>query len=126
MIRVPGRSCLVLFTSALVAITPTTWAADAQDAKATVDKARIAFEDIVESKDDAALRSGLKSAKGVLIFPSIIKGGAIVGDSVLDVRDTLNHADYGKTVTSCDILVRGGADTKPADALRAAVAAAAR
>jgi len=205
---------------------PTTWAKDAQDANATVDKARIAFQDIVKSKDYDALRSGLKSAKAVLIFPSIIKGGVIVGGSggtgvllvrgkgdswsppafytlgavsvglqiggqaaevvilansqkavdslltnsvklggevsvaagpkgtgkaanltadfisygkskgaflgasvegsVLDVRDTLNHAYYGKAVTPADILVRGGVTNNQADALRAAVAAAAR
>lgn len=226
MIRIPRHHGLALFTGALVAAAPTTWAADAQDANATVDKARIAFEDVVKSKDYEALRSGLKSAKGVLIFSSIIKGGVIVGGSggtgvllvrgegnqwsqpafytlgavsvglqiggqaaevvilansqkavdsllsnsvklggevsvaagpkgegkganitadfvsygkskgaflgasvegsVLDVRDTLNHAYYGKAVTPSDILVRGSAANKQADALRAAVAAAAR
>jgi len=223
---IPRRHCLALFTGALVATTPTTWAADTQDANATVDKARLAFEDIVKRKDYDALRSGLKSAKGVLIFPSIIKGGVIVGGSggtgvllvrgegdrwsqpafytlgavsvglqiggqaaevvilansqkavdrlltnsvklggevsvaagpkgagkasnltadfvsyakskgaflgasvegsVLDVRDTLNHAYYGKVVTPADILVRGSVANKQADALRTAVAAAAR
>jgi SH3 domain-containing YSC84-like protein 1 len=226
MNRIPRRHCLALFTCALVATTPSIWAKDIQDASATVDKARIAFEDIVKRKDDDALRSGLKSAKGVLIFPSIIKGGVIVGGSggtgvllvrgdgdhwsqpafytlgavsvglqiggqaaevvilansqkavdrlltnsvklggevsvaagpkgtgmasnltadfvsygkskgafigasiegsVLDVRDSLNHAYYGKAVTPADILVRGSVANKQADALRAAVAAAAR
>jgi lipid-binding SYLF domain-containing protein len=226
MIQVRRRRCLALFTGALVASTPATWAAATQDANATVDKARIAFEGLVKSKDYDALRSGLKSAKGVLIFPSIIKGGVIVGGSggtgvllvrgegnswsqpafytlgavsvglqiggqaaevvilansqkavdrlltnsvklggevsvaagpqgaskaanltadfvsygkskgafvgasvegsVLDVRDSLNHAYYGKTVTPADILVRGSVANKKADALRAAVASAAR
>lgn len=226
MNRIPRRHCLALFTGAFVAAAPSAWAADTQDANATVDEARIAFQDIVKSKDYEALRSGLKSAKGVLIFPSIIKGGVIVGGSggtgvllvrgegnqwsqpafytlgavsvglqiggqaaevvilansqkavdrllttsvklggeisvatgpkgtgkasnltadfvaygkskgaflgasvegsVLDVRDTLNHAYYGKTVTPADIVVRGSVANKQADALRAAVAAAAR
>jgi SH3 domain-containing YSC84-like protein 1 len=56
--------------------------------------------------------------------------GAFVGmsveGSVLDVRDTLNHGYYGKPVTAADILVKQVAANKQADALRAAVAAAAR
>lgn len=229
MNRISRRHCLALFTGVLVAATPTTGAAATQDANATVDKARITIQGLVKNKDYDALRSGLKSAKGVLIFPSIIKGGVIVGGSggsggtgvllvrgegnswsqpafytlgavsvglqiggqaaevvilansqkavdrlltnsvklggevsvaagpqgagkasnltadfvsygkskgafvgasvegsVLDVRDTLNHAYYGKTVTPADILVRGSVANKRADALRAAVAAAAR
>lgn len=195
-------------------------------AQTLVDKARIAFEDIVNSKGYETLRSGLKSAKGVLVFPSIVKGGIIVGasggtgvllvrgegnswsapafytlgavgvgpqiggqsaevvilvnsqeavdrllsnslklggevsvatgskgtgkasnlnadvisygkskgaflgasieGSVLDVRETLNHAYYGKAVTPSDILMRSGVANTQADALRAAVADVAR
>ena len=220
---VPRRCWLAMLACAVVAAAPTSWANDKQDASATVDKARIAFEDIVKSKDYDALRSGLKSAKGVLIFPSIIKGGLIVGGSggtgvllvraegkgwshpafytlgalsvglqiggqtaevvvlansqkavdsllsnsvklggevsvaagpkgtgkatnlaadfvsyvkskgafagasiegsVLDVRDTLNHAYYGKAATPTDILLRDSVANTQADALRAAVAA---
>jgi len=226
MHRFPRRRCLALLICAVVAAAPTAWATDPQDASAMVGKARIAFEDIVKSKDYDALRSGLKSARAVLIFPSIIKGGVIVGGSggtgvllvrgegnvwsypafytlgalsvglqiggqtaevvilansqkavdsllsnsvklggevsvaagpkgtgkaanltadfiayvkskgafvgasiegsVLDVRDTLNHAYYGKSVTPTEILVRGSVSNTQADALRAAVAAAAR
>ena len=46
--------------------------------------------------------------------------------SVLDVRDSLNRAYYGKAVTPVDILVKREASNKHADALRAAVAAQAR
>jgi lipid-binding SYLF domain-containing protein len=46
-----------------------------------VDRARIAFEEVVANTEHDALRAGLKTAKGVLIFPSIIKGGFIVGAS---------------------------------------------
>lgn len=49
-----------------------------------------------------------------------------VEGSVLDVRDSLNHGYYGKSLTASDILVKQVAANKQADALRAAVAAAAR
>ena len=36
---------------------------------------------MVKTKEFDALRAGLKSAKGVVIFPSILKGGFVVGAS---------------------------------------------
>lgn len=203
-----------------------TAASDAEEARRLVERARLAFADVVEHKEFDALRSGLKSARGVLVFPSILKGGFVVGGaggtgvllvrgeggqwsgpafytlaalsvgllaggqqaevvilvntaagvdrlltnsvklggdasiaagpvgagksanlnadfvsyarskgayagmsvdgSVLDVRATLNKAYYGSDVTPTDILVRGKARNRHADALRAAVAAASR
>jgi lipid-binding SYLF domain-containing protein len=46
--------------------------------------------------------------------------------SVLDVRDSLNHAYYGKPATPADILIRRAVHNAHADALRNAVAAASR
>ena len=46
-----------------------------------------------------------------------------VEGSVLDVRDSLNHGYYGKSLTASDILVKQVAANKQADALRAAAAA---
>lgn len=218
------RRCLVsvLAAGAAVVATGPVWATDADEAQRIVDKARISFGDVIGSKGFEPLRSGLASAKGVLIFPSILKGGFVVGGSggtgvllvrgegktwsvpafytlgalsigllaggeaaevvilinsrkgidrlltnsvklggdasiaagpkgagraanltadfvsyakskgafaglsvegtVLDVRDTLNHAYYGKAVTPVDILVKHAASNKHADALRSALA----
>lgn len=226
MSPVSRRRCLAWLACTMAAPATTSWAKDPQEASATVEKARITLEGFLGSKDHDALRTGLKSARGVLIFPSIIKGGVIVGGSggtgvllvrgagngwshpafytlgavsvglqvggeeaevvilansqkavdrlltnslklggeasvaagpkgigkatnltadfvshirsrgafigasvegsVLDVRDTLNHAYYGKAVTPADILVRGSVANAQADALRAALAAAAQ
>jgi lipid-binding SYLF domain-containing protein len=56
--------------------------------------------------------------------------GAFLGmsleGSVLDVRESLNNAYYGKSVTPIDIVVKRSVSNKQADSLRAAVAAASR
>ena len=52
--------------------------------------------------------------------------GVSFDGSVLDVRDSLNHAFYRPGVTPLDILVRGKVASADAAKLRAAVAAAAR
>ncbi len=216
------RATLLLIGSAALA-TPA-WARDADEARRVVDRARIAFDDVIKSPDHDALRAGLKNAKGVLVFPSIIKGGFVIGGSggtgvllargdgnawsqpafytlgavsvgllaggqsaevvilvnsqkgvdrlltnslklggeasiaagpvgtgkaanltadfvsyakskgaylgasvegsVLDVRDTLNHAYYGKAVSPLDILVKRSVSNPHADALRREVASA--
>lgn len=221
------RSCTIALAAlSVIATTHVAWAAGADDAKRTVDKARIAFDDVVQAKGFGSLRSGLKTAKGVLIFPSILKGGFVVGGSggtgvllvrgdggawsepafytlgavsvgllaggqssevvilvnsqtgldrllttsvklggdasiavgpvgegkaanltadfvsyakskgayigasiegsVLDVRDTLNHAYYGKPVTPVGILVKREVSSKQSETLKAAVAAHSR
>jgi SH3 domain-containing YSC84-like protein 1 len=73
--------CLSLVALSVVATTRAAWAADADDAQRTVDKARVAFDDVIKAKGFGSLRSGLKTAKGVMIFPSILKGGFVVGGS---------------------------------------------
>jgi lipid-binding SYLF domain-containing protein len=76
------RHCSVALAAlAALASLPSAHAKDADEANAIVDKARIAFDDVVKTKEFDALRAGLKSAKGVLIFPSILKGGFVVGAS---------------------------------------------
>jgi lipid-binding SYLF domain-containing protein len=64
---------------ALVAAWPAVHAKDADEARRIVERARISFGELVKHKDHASLRTGLKSAKGVLIFPSLVKGGFVVG-----------------------------------------------
>ncbi len=75
------RSLITLAFAAIVAIAPAgaVWADDLDEANGIVEKARISFNDVVKTKEYDALRAGLKSAKGVLIFPSILKGGLFVG-----------------------------------------------
>jgi lipid-binding SYLF domain-containing protein len=212
-------------TAAIAAAGPAR-AGDVDEANSVVERARISFNEVVKTTEYDALRAGLKSAQGVLIFPSILKGGFFLGGSggtgvllvrgegntwsapafctpgavrfglrfggqaaevvilvnsqkgidrlltrslklgaeasvaagpvgigqaanlmadfvsyarskgafigmsiegsVSDVRDSLNHAYYGKPVTPTDILIRRAVHNAHADALRNAVAAAAR
>jgi SH3 domain-containing YSC84-like protein 1 len=212
--------------AALLAAAPLARADDAADARALVDKSRITIESLAADKNFGAMRAALKQARGVLIFPQILKGAFFVGGSggtgvllardakgewkgpafytigsasigiafggeaaetvivvnsqkaidslyantfklgadgsvaagpvgqgsnvtfttdmmsfsrskgafagvsfdgsVLDVRESLNHAFYKTKVTPLDILVRGTVSEASAASLRAAVAAAAR
>ena len=77
------RSLITLAFAAIAAIAPANaaWADDLDEANGIVEKARISFNDVVKTKEYDALRAGLKSAKGVLIFPSILKGGFFIGGS---------------------------------------------
>jgi lipid-binding SYLF domain-containing protein len=55
---------------------------DAQDARQLVDKARLAFENFMADKDlGPSVRSLVKRAKGVLIYPQVLKGAFIWGIS---------------------------------------------
>ncbi len=56
-------------------------AADVDEARAIVEKARLAFENIVGDPNFGSLRGGLKAAEGVLIFPEVLKGGFFLGGS---------------------------------------------
>jgi lipid-binding SYLF domain-containing protein len=55
---------------------------DAQDARHLVDKARLTFESFMADKDlGPGVRSLVKRAKGVLIYPQVLKGAFLVGVS---------------------------------------------
>jgi lipid-binding SYLF domain-containing protein len=55
---------------------------DAQDARHLVDKARLTFESFMADKDlGPSVRSLVKRAKGVLIYPQVLKGAFLVGVS---------------------------------------------
>jgi lipid-binding SYLF domain-containing protein len=66
-------------------------ATDRTDAQGLVDKARITFGEFMSDKQYSWLHEHLKYAKGLLIYPQVLKGGYIVGGSggtgVLVVRD---------------------------------------
>ncbi len=56
-------------------------ATDATDAQGLVDKARITFNEFLGDNNYWWLRDHLKDAKGILVYPQVIKGGFIVGGS---------------------------------------------
>jgi SH3 domain-containing YSC84-like protein 1 len=66
-------------------------AADINEAQGIVDKARITFNNFMNDTNYSWLHENLKEAKGLLIFPQVLKGGFIIGGSggtgVLVVRD---------------------------------------
>jgi lipid-binding SYLF domain-containing protein len=66
-------------------------AKDREQVQGLVDKARITFNDFMHDSNYVWLHQNLDRAKGVLIFPEVIKGGFIWGGSggtgVLMVRD---------------------------------------
>ena len=74
----------------VVTVTPT-MAADAEEAQGIVDKARVTFNNFMRDKNYTWLHSHLKDAKGLLIFPQVLKAGFILGGSggtgVLVVKD---------------------------------------
>jgi len=65
--------------------------ADRSDAQAIVDKAKVTFNEFMQDKKYTWLHENLKNAKGLLIFPQVLKAGYIIGGSggtgVLVVRD---------------------------------------
>jgi len=54
-------------------------AKDREQVQGLVDKARITFNDFMHDSNYAWLHQNLDRAKGVLIFPEVIKGGFIWG-----------------------------------------------
>jgi len=74
----------------IIAVTPAV-AADAEEAQGIVDKARVTFNNFMRDKNYTWLHSHLKDAKGLLIFPQVLKAGFILGGSggtgVLVVKD---------------------------------------
>jgi lipid-binding SYLF domain-containing protein len=66
-------------------------AADRDDAQAIVDQARITFDNFMRDEHYTWLHENLNSARGLLIFPQVLKAGLIVGGSggtgVLVIRD---------------------------------------
>lgn len=65
----------------LVAATPVAMAADKEDAQGIVDKARLTLSAFMRDKDYGWLHQNIKKAKGVLIYPQVLKAGFILGGS---------------------------------------------
>jgi len=76
----------------LIAPAPGAMAAGEEDAQGIVDKARVTLSAFMRDKDYGWLREHLKDAKGVLIYPQVLKAGYILGGSggtgVLLARDS--------------------------------------
>lgn len=80
----------ILIASLLVSINPAV-AEKAQDAQAVVDKSLVTFNAFMGDPNYGWIQRNIENAKGVLIFPQVLKGGFILGGSggtgVFLVRD---------------------------------------
>ena len=56
-------------------------ASDAASAQGIVDKAKVTFDAFMRNKDYSWIHENLKNAKGILIYPQILKAGFILGGS---------------------------------------------
>ena len=81
---------IVIVAFLFVSVAPVL-AKDEQEAQGIVDKARVTFNSFMRSKEYTWLHRHLKDAKGVLIYPQVLKAGFILGGSggtgVLVVKD---------------------------------------
>jgi len=88
-----GRSCAVALLATLLLAVPAagTFAADIDDAQEIVEKARITFGAFLRDDNYSSMRDQVQLARGVLIYPQVLKGGLIIGGSggtgVLLVRE---------------------------------------
>lgn len=88
MTRVSGRKAgfrpaviAMALAAMLLAAAPAAIAADAEEAQGTVDKALVTLKAFVADKDFQWMREHLKDAKGVLIYPQVLKAGFFLGGS---------------------------------------------
>lgn len=80
--KLDRRTTLGLIAASTVAPwSGSAFASDAEDAKAITERARLAFREVLAQKEFDSLRKGMKSAKAVLIYPEILKGGFFLGGS---------------------------------------------
>jgi lipid-binding SYLF domain-containing protein len=95
-----GPSAVIALLAALLLAgpAPAALAADADDAHAIVEKARLTFGEFLRDDNYSSMRDQLKRAKGILIYPQVLKGGFIIGGSggtgALLVRDDKGGFGY--------------------------------
>ena len=70
-----------LITAGMVIATPAMAGAGASEAQGIVDKARVTFDDFMNDQSYTWLHENLKNAKGLLIFPQVLKAGFVLGGS---------------------------------------------
>jgi len=84
-------AAVVLSAWILSAAVPVQAASDAEEAQAIVDKARITFNGFMQDSQYSYLHENLANAKGLLIYPQVLKAGFIFGGSggtgVLVIKD---------------------------------------
>jgi len=93
--NIPRRSVVfagaAIATAAAAFISVPAYASDASEASELADKAVITLQSFARDKDFASVGPALAKAKGVLIYPQVLKAGFILGGSggsgVLMVRD---------------------------------------
>jgi len=71
----------ILAAMLLIVAAPGAMAADKEDAQGIVDKARVTFGEFMRDDNYKWMRDHLKDAKGVLIYPQVLKAGFILGGS---------------------------------------------
>jgi lipid-binding SYLF domain-containing protein len=86
-----GAIAAVIAALLLGAAAPDVMAADEEDAQGIVDKARVTLTGFMKDKDYVWLHQNIGKAKGVLIYPQVLKAGFVLGGSggtgVLLVKD---------------------------------------
>jgi lipid-binding SYLF domain-containing protein len=105
----------VLAIGASAVLPPARAADDAAEARGVADKARVTIESLARDSNFGSMRAGLKQARGVLIFPQIIKGAFFVGGSggtgVLLAHDGAQwHGPAFYTIGSASIGVQFGGE----------------
>jgi lipid-binding SYLF domain-containing protein len=86
-----GLTVLLAAAALVITLVAPASAADESEAQGTVDKARVTFNNFMRDENYTWFHDNLKDAKGLLIFPQVLKGGFFIGGSggtgVLLVRD---------------------------------------
>lgn len=72
---------MVLLSASMVLAVPAAVAADAEDAQDTVERATVAFKGFLRDPNYKWMVDHLKDAKGVLIYPQVLKAGFFLGGS---------------------------------------------
>ncbi len=94
----PSAAIALLAALLLAVPAPAAFAADSDDAHAIVEKARLTFGEFLRDDNYSAMRDQLKHARGILIYPQVLKGGFIIGGSggtgALLVRDDKGEYSY--------------------------------
>jgi lipid-binding SYLF domain-containing protein len=71
----------VIISTMVVGFTLPATAAEPIEQQGLVDKARVTFESFMKDKDHSWLRENLNQAKGLIIIPSLLKAGFVIGGS---------------------------------------------
>ena len=74
-------SAAIMLTAWTLISAPVLAAADADDAQAIVEKAQITFNSFMRDKDYSYLQENIAKARGVVIYPQVLKAGFIFGGS---------------------------------------------